>query len=385
MKIGIDLSMLVYVGSGVATYSYNLTKALLKYHPEHEYHLFYSSFRRPKNFYYLDELQKLGGHIHSVRLPPRTLKFLWNQHQQLPVEFFTGKVDAFHSSDFLSPPLFKETKGVTTIHDLTWKLFPEYHTSDIVEAHERKMNWTLKNKHSIIVDSENTKTDLLRLYPQAKQSSISVVPLGIDEKFHPITDKDIVKNVLTKYHIDQKEPFLIYIGAIEPRKNLALAVKSFHHLIQKKEFSHYQFIIGGRAGWKNQGLFELIARLELQDKVHFIGFVEDEDLPALYSSAELLLYLSLYEGFGLPPLEAAACGTPFLVFKNSSLKEFYSVELNCCFVDSTIDHQSIAKSIARVLVNRNELTTNLTKMRRKYFWKNSAKKTIAAIKNALRE
>jgi len=122
MKIGIDITMLVYTGSGVANYTFNLVKNLLKIDKENEYRLFYSSFRRPKNFYYLNELKRLGGKIYEYRFPPTLLQLWWSKLNIIPVEWFIGKVDAYFSSDFLRPPLLKGTKGITTVHDLTWKI-----------------------------------------------------------------------------------------------------------------------------------------------------------------------------------------------------------------------------------------------------------------------
>ncbi len=333
MIIGIDISMLVYRGSGVANYTYNLVKNLLKYDKKNEYRLFYSSLRRPRNFYYLDEFRKLGAKVYDYRFPPRVLKFLWNKRHLLPVEYLIGKVDVYHSSDFLRPPLLKGTRGITTIHDLTWKIYPEFHTKDIIEAHERKMEKTIKYGDIIIVDSYNTKKDLLKYYPEAKKrNKIYVIYPGVDERFKPIKDKEKIKKVLAKYKVEYPKRYLLYVGAIEPRKNLDTAIRVFSRLIKDKNYSDFEFLIVGRAGWKNEKIFQLIKDLRLEKKVRFVGFVEDEDLPYFYNAVKVLIYLSQYEGFGLPPLEALACGTPVLAGKNSSLKEIlpedYLVDLD---------------------------------------------------------
>lgn len=328
MEIGIDVSMLVYQGSGVANYTYNLVKHLLKYDKKNEYRLFYSSFRRPKNFYYLNEFRQLGAKVYDYRFPPSFLKFVWGKHHLFPVEWLIGKVDVFHSSDFLRPPLLQGTKGITTIHDLTWKIFPQYHTDEIVKGHERKLQKTIKYGDIIIADSQNTKKDLLKLYPNIQKSNpIHVIYPGIDERFRIIKNKKKVAEVLKKYGVKYPSNFLLYVGAIEPRKNLTTAIKVFHQLITEQAstnpYSDYKFIIVGRAGWKNEEVFQSIKRLKLQDKVKFVGFVEDDDLPYFYNGAKVFIYLSKYEGFGLPPIEAAACGCPALLYNNSSLNEIF--------------------------------------------------------------
>jgi len=308
MIIGIDISMLVYQGSGVANYTYNFVKALLRYAPEHEYRLFYSSFRKPKDFYYLKEFKKLGAKVHSYPFPPRLLNLIWNKWQVLPVEWLIGKVDVYHSSDFLRPPLLTGTQGITTIHDLTWRIFPEFHTPEIVSGHERKLERTIKNQDLIITDSQNTKNDLLKYYPIIKQENITVISPGIGERFK------IIMSI-------KKKNILLYVGAIEPRKNLDTCIKIFAELLKDKKYQSYTFLIVGRAGWKNEEIFKLIKDLKLENKIKFVGYVADKDLPSFYNKAKLTLYLSKYEGYGLPPLESLACGTPALALKNSSVTE----------------------------------------------------------------
>jgi len=318
MKIGFDITMLVYSGSGVATYTYNLVVELLKNDKKNEYHLFYSSLRRPKNFYYLKELKKLGGHIHSWRFPPKLLKLWWGKWHIIPIELFTGKMDFFHTSDFLRPPLLKGTVGITTIHDLTWKIYPQWHTEDVIKAHALKLQKTIKYNDVILCPSEWTKKDLLREYPKATNNRIYVIYEGVDKKFKP-TKKENYLKTLEKYNINQ--PYIIYVGAIEPRKNLIRLIKAFDLLIKEKKYFNLNLVIGGRAGWKNQNVFDLVKKLKLENKVIFTGFIQDKYLSTLYSNAQCSCYVSLYEGFGLPPLEAQACGCPVLSSNVSSMPE----------------------------------------------------------------
>src|SRR3989344_2619390 len=125
MKIGIDITMLIYQGSGVANYTYNLVKNLLQYDKENEYRLFYSSFHEQKSSEYLKEFEKLGAKIYPYHFPFKFLQFCWEKINIMPVEWFIGKVDVFFSSDFLRPLLLPGTKGITTVHDLIWKIFPQ--------------------------------------------------------------------------------------------------------------------------------------------------------------------------------------------------------------------------------------------------------------------
>lgn len=321
MIVGIDLSMLVYQGSGVATYTFNAAKALLTYDHENEYVFFYASLRRPAHFTYLAELKKLGATIIEVPIPSRLLRLIWNRFHLLPVEWFIGKVDVFFSSDYLRPPLLPGTKGMTTVHDLIWHKFPQFHTEDIITSHARKMAKLVQYGDTILVDSQSSLSDLHTIYPEIPLSHIHVVYPGVDDRFSPKSPAK-VKQVLAKYSLPP-DPYLIYIGAIEPRKNLDLAIRVFSDLIKRPPYTQFNFIIAGRAGWKNQHIRALVKKLKLSTRVLFPGFVEEGDIPALYAGAKVCLYLSSYEGFGLPPLEAAKSGTPTLLYRNSSLKEIF--------------------------------------------------------------
>lgn len=377
MRIGIDISMLVYQGSGVATYTYNFVKNLLKYDKaryrtvsgkQNEYRLFYSSLRRPPDFYFIDEFKKLGAKVYDYRLPPRILKFLWNKNHLLPVEWLIGKVDVYHSSDYLRPPLLKGTKSITTLHDLTWKLFPQYHTQDVITAHENKLKKTIKFKDEIIVDSQNTKKDLFKCFPKIKKNQVSVIYPGVGDNFRKITNKSEIKKVLKKYKIKYPANYLLYVGAIEPRKNLITAIKVFNKLLQDKKYSDFKFLIVGRAGWKNEEVYRCINTLKLNDKIVSVGYVKDEDLVYFYNSAKVFIYLSLYEGFGLPPLEAAKCGVPTLLYSNSSLKEIFPK--NYPFSKKGFE----LKTLSYLLENKNKIKLGFVK---KYNWKNYCSNLIS--------
>lgn len=311
MRIGFDLSMLVYQGSGVATYTFNAAKALLQYDHTNDYVFFYASLRRPAHFTYLADLKKLGAKIIEIPLPSRLLRLIWNRFHLLPVEWFIGKVDLFFSSDYLRPPLLPGTKGLTTVHDLIWHKFPQFHNGDIVASHARKMAKLIRFGDTIIVDSRSSRDDLLAIYPMIPTSSVHVIYPGVSEIF------------TNRKHPSPKKNYLVYVGAIEPRKNLDRAIRIFADLIKIKKYANFRFLIGGRAGWKNEHIYRLVTQLGLTGKVIFLGYVKDADLPALYQGASVCMYLSEYEGFGLPPLEAAACGTPTLLYAHSSLKELF--------------------------------------------------------------
>lgn len=369
MVIGIDISILVYAGSGVATYTYELVTHLLKSDTKNEYRLFYSSRRKPKRVLeQLTEFKQLGGKVYSYPLPPWFLNIIWNRWQIMPVEWLIGKVDVYHSSDFLRPPLLPDTRGLTTIHDLTWKIFPQYHTPEIVKGHERKLKRTIAGKDTIIVDSQNTKKDLFNYYPEIDSKKVHVIPLGVSERFSPVRNQSEISNVLDKYDIPVKKPYLLYVGAIEPRKRLDLALKVFNELIKDHKYSDYLFVIAGRAGWKNEEIYKLVELFNLKKKVLFPGYIEDNDLPVLYSGAKLFVYLSDYEGFGLPPLEALACGTKIITTSNSSLTEIIPPQ-----------YQIHDRSVKKVSLRSKQILEHVFVPGPNYSWNNYAKILIKVI------
>jgi len=389
MKIGVDITMLVYTGSGVANYTFNLIRELLLTDKTNEYRLFYSSLRRPKNFYYLDELKKLGAKVYDWRFPPSLLKLWWGKWHIMPVEWFIGKVDVFYSSDFLRPPLLKGTKGVTTVHDLIWKIYPEFHEDFIVEAHAKKLAKTVKYGDTVLVDSQSTKKDLKKYYPQMQEEKIHVIYPAVAEYFRPIKDKPKISQVLSKYLNNQETNskyskqlpitnnqipnYLLYVGAIEPRKNIDKAIAAFADLLKNEKFSDFKFLIVGRAGWKNEKIFALVEKLNLKDRVIFVGFVEDKDLPYFYSGAKLSVYLSQYEGFGLPPLESLSCGTPTIAGENSSMKETIDKK----FLVNVDEQTAIVAKMKELLTDK--VTIDPQEIKRKFSWNEAAKKFLQII------
>ena len=288
----------------------------------------------------------MGARVFVWPFPPWALKIVWNRFHLLPAEFLIGKVDWYHSSDFLRPPLLPGTRGLTTIHDLTWKIYPQYHTPEIISGHTRKLQRTLASRDLVLVDSRSTYTDLLRYYPEISPDRVHILPLGVSDRFKPASKPDI-EAVRKKYQLPVKSPYLLYVGAIEPRKRLDIAITAFARLISDPHYANYQFVIAGRAGWKNAGLFTQVKDLKLTGKVIFPGYIEDPDLPALLSGAKLFVYLSDYEGFGLPPLEALSCGTPVIAANSSSLTEILPREM---LVD-TADPAVVVSKMKSVITN----------------------------------
>jgi glycosyltransferase involved in cell wall biosynthesis len=219
-------------------------------------------------------------------------------------------VDVFHATEHLLPRL-KHIRSVFTLHDLIFQFDPDSHKPLNIAFLKTMMPRFLRAADAIIAVSECSKRDAMRLYNIPAQK-IHVIYEGVDPKFTPITDLDRLAQVRTKYHLPER--FILHVGTIEPRKNLPLL---FEVAAQTKE----HVVVAGKLGWLTEPILAKVKELGVEDRVTFTGFIDDDDLPALMSAATVLAMPSKYEGFGLPILEALACGTPVVASNAASLPE----------------------------------------------------------------
>lgn len=220
-------------------------------------------------------------------------------------------IDPSHFGPFNLP---KKIKRITIIHDLTPILYPQFHKIVGRELQKRFLPTILKKASLIIANSKNTKSDLETVYPITKGKT-EFIYLGINNEFkpEPFTEELLVK-------IGNTKPYLLFLGTIEPRKNIELLLDAYEKLMFKNQINHKLVLCGG-SGWKNENIYTKIKNHPYKEDILVLGFTKKENLNALYSNADLFIYPSLYEGFGFPPLEAMSCGTKCLLPYNSSLKE----------------------------------------------------------------
>ena len=233
----------------------------------------------------------------------------------------------------------------------------------------------------LIADSLNTARDLQTFWPHL-QGRISVVQGAADHRlFHRVADAQRLRAARQKYNISPR-PFLLALSTLQPRKNFARLIRAFHAARQEARLPH-QLVIGGKKGWLYEEIFDTVLELGLQDDVRFPGFIADEDLAALFSAAEFFVYPSLYEGFGLPILEAFACGTPVLTADNSCLPE--AGGKGALYVDAE-SIESIADGIVQ-LASQPDLRARLAALgqahARQFTWRRSLQQLRAAYEQAL--
>jgi glycosyltransferase involved in cell wall biosynthesis len=315
-RIGIDVSAAVTQGGGIGRYTRELVRALVNRPVQFHYRLF--SVKQPAELPVPDPIPR-AAHARYRQLPlsGSWMYRLWYRLRlPLPAQLATGPVDLFHSPDFVLPPVLGRIPTLLTVHDLSFVHFPEVYTPSLVQYLNRVVPWSVRRATHLLADSEATRDDLVAIWNVAPER-ITVLYPGVDSLFQPAGTPG-EEAVLRRRYALRDDPFILAVGTVQPRKNYRMLIRAFQPLAA--HFPH-RLVIAGGTGWLYDEILAEVDRLGLADRVQFLGFVDDGDLPALYRAAALFAQPSLYEGFGLPVLEALACGTPALVANTSSLPE----------------------------------------------------------------
>lgn len=373
MKIGIDATALPLEPVGAGIYIINLLRALGDLNTGHELVVFLHEKARR----YL-EMDKTTN-ILQVVLPDKNpaLRLAWEQIM-LPNLVKRYKIDLLHSLHYTSPFLLP-CASVVTIHDLTFFIFPELHRFTKRLFFPLAIRTSVRKADALITVSESTRQDSIRLL-HVPEERIFNVQLGVDEIFHPIKDDGLREKINEEYQLPDK--FILYVGLVEPRKNLPLLIRSYRTVVDEG-FSH-RLVIAGRLGWMYQEVFKQIETLGLEERIKFTGYIPRQNLPIVYNLAELFVYPTRYEGFGLPVLEAMACGTPVITSNISALPEIVA---NAGILVTPGDESALAEAMVTVLSDP-KLRENLAEkgiIRSKDFsWKRTAKETLQVYQHVLK-
>jgi glycosyltransferase involved in cell wall biosynthesis len=366
MRICIDISPAIHHRAGIGRYAQELAAALLDAAPENEYVAFYNYPAQEQVEPSLDRLSHL-----TTNLPdkPWRLRVLLAQLLRRSQDSLFRGADLFHATDHLLPRL-SQVKSVFTLHDLTFRLFPQTHSVWNRWFLLLMMPRFLRAAGAIVADSECTRRDAAQFYG-IDARRIAVIYPGVSARFHPAGAPGAA-TVRQKYGLP--EHFVLSVGTIEPRKNLATLLEAFSRLTPYDP--RPPLVIAGKTGWLYETFFRRLRELGLEDQVVLLGFVPDDDLPALYSAADLFVFPSLYEGFGLPALEAMACGTPVVASNASSLPEVVG-EVGL-LVDPH-DVGGLAAAMERTLADerlRAEMRAKGLERARAFTWEKTARETL---------
>src|SRR5215472_7462157 len=317
MRIAIDYSAAVNQRAGIGRLVRNQVLALSEVDHENDYRLVYARPNRGTAPQF-----PMAGNFSTceVGLRERWLTILWHRAKlPVPADWLSGPVDLYHCPDFVLPPL-RRARGILTVHDLAFLMRPDCADARLRAYLEEVVPRSVRRADFIIADSENTRNDLVVLMG-VRPSSVAVVPGGVEERFTPVTDAEQLGKARRKLGVGNA-PFILAIGVIEPRKNLNRLMDAFAALKERGNVpDNLKLVLAGGKGWLYDDIFAHHADSPVRGDILLPGFVADNLLPAIYSAAETLAFPSLYEGFGLPILEAMACGTPVVASRASCLPE----------------------------------------------------------------
>jgi glycosyltransferase involved in cell wall biosynthesis len=369
-RIGIDVTAAITQGGGIGRYTRELVRALIRKDDSSYYILF--SGKAPKRALAADPIPAASNvEYREFWLNAKWLYRLWYRVRlPISVQWLTGDIDIYHSPDFVLPPT-GNIPSVLTIHDLSFVHYPEAFTPALLNYLNKAVPSSIGRASHVLADSLSTKNDLVDIW-QVSKEKISVVYSGVGSSFKPITEKDEIRRVRQKYELGDR-PFIFSVGTVQPRKNYEMLIRAFKPIFER---TTHQLVIAGGLGWMYEQILEEASRLGMSQRVKLIGFVDDRDLPALYSDASLFAFPSLYEGFGIPLLEAMSCGVPVISSNASSLPE---VAGDAALLLPPDDQELWSKNLKQLLddnTRRSKMVAAGFLQARKYSWRNAAEQVL---------
>lgn len=380
MRIGVDARVLLKPKTGIARYLRNLITNLLLIDEKNRYVLFMDKkgdfdFSAPNCEERVIWLPSLGKKwVRQLESP------FW-MNLCLPWGLRKEHIDLLFCPNSISP-VRRTCKKLLVIHDFCPILFPELGKKFYAYYLRKTFLSEMKEVSKVITVSHNSKKDVIQLF-NVPEDKIKTIHSGVESIFKPIDDRLLQNERLQKYDLIAKD-FILYVGGLNPRKNVIRLINAYYKLRKSKIIKHRLVIVGGE---KQPYLYieKLVKTLGLENDVILTGYVADEDLPYIYSRADLFVYPSLYEGFGFPPLEAMACGTPVVSSNISSIPE---VTGDAAVLVNPNDTNAIAEGISEVLIN-DDLRQNMIRKgleRAKLFsWKKTAKETLSIFEEVYQE
>lgn len=369
MRIALDYTAAIRQGAGIGQYVRSLVHAMLEQDAHTKYTLLTSG--RPTKDYPFPLADNVRGR--SLFISDRYLNILWYRWR-VPIlaNYVTGPVDIYHGLDFVLPPLSKKTRKIVTVYDLAFLEHPETAFPTVATYLNKVVPEAVEQADVVAAISQATKQSLMTHY-HTPAEKIVVIPCGVGPQFQRVTDLVALEAVRSKFALHQ--PFIFSVGTLEPRKNHIGLIRAFHEVQQKKPSPLLLAIAGGK-GWMYEETQELVKALKLEEQVRFLGRISEQELITLYSLAEMFAYPSFFEGFGIPPLEAMACGVPVITSTTSSLPE---VAGDAALLVDPHDSHAIADAISRLAEDeqlRADLCQRGYKQIQHYTWAGAATKML---------
>lgn len=376
MRIGIDARTLSGRFTGDRTYWRGLIEGLAEVDKENEYLLYLKAGVE-------GEPLTIGPNFTFRTVPKPANDALWMQ-TAFPAALRRDRIDVAHTQ--YNTPLFgTPCPIVTTIHDVTFALFPEHFLPKDRFILNRFVPGSMRRAARVIAVSESTRRDILRTYKkQIDPDKVVTTLLAADRRFVPPSTQESARESANNKYDLRGLPYILSVGVMQPRKNLPLLLDAFALMKLGPLAPPHLLVVAGKRGWKNEELDAQLAKLpaEVSSQIVFTGYVPDEDLPTLYGGADAFCYPSVYEGFGLPPLEAMACGCPVLCSRVSSLPEVVG---DAGILLPSNDSDAWATALEKLIGNdniRERWRGHGLERARLFSWKKTAEGTLAVYRAA---
>lgn len=373
MRIGVDASpLLTDRPGGIEVYLAELVTRMPRLSRGHEFRLCFN-YNRPRHRQTVEHFCRHGAQARVCRIPPQ---IMWPMHWYLglPVDWIYGRVDVMFYASFVALPQ-KRGRKVITAHDLIPLTHPEFCEPHHVQEFQARVPSSLRGADAVIVVSAYTGAVVQERFG-LPADRIHCIPNGVHEKFCPPEDPEAAAAATARYGI--RSPYLLFVGTLEPRKNLVRLVEAFGRAARGAVRAH-TLVLAGQPFWGDAALRAAIARLEAGVRVLLPGYVATDDLPALYGAATAFLFPSLVEGFGIPALEAMACGCPVLTSATPALREVVG---DAALVVDPYDVDAMAEGIRR-LVEEQDLRDTLRSRgfhrAKEFSWDRTAAETLAVL------
>jgi glycosyltransferase involved in cell wall biosynthesis len=339
MRVGLDGYPLCEPLTGVGHYTVELARALARNYPDSQFELiapfqFDASVLRQTHRDNLPNLKLVNLDLSSVR------GRWWSLH--LPRYIKQAGLDLFHGTNY-ELPLWRRRRSVVTVHDLSSLRYPELHRKQLARRMRLRLPLAVKLAKAVITPTAAVKQELCG-HLKVKPAKVTAIHEAPRESFHPVAREESAR---ARKRLGIEADFLLFVGTLEPRKNLVTLLKAYAQVLRETPLRP-QLVVTGGEGWLMDETFSLMRDENIHERLCLTGYLNDDDLGALYSSCRAFIYPSLYEGFGLPPLEAMACGAPVIASRVQALAETLA---DATVLVDPLDVESLAQAIAALLAD----------------------------------
>lgn len=371
MKVALELQPCLKNRSGIGIYTYELSKRLQQYG---NIELIGDIFNFIDRNDLTKDLEGLNFNKHTCKLFPYGIyRRIWHYAPIKYNRLFTRSADITHFFNFIVPPRV-EGKIVNTVHDLTYHFFPETMDKKNFKRITNDIQYSIERADRIVTISECSKQDIIKEFG-IDEKKIEIIYPGVDyERFAMPMSSERIKEVKEKYQLPDE--YILYMGTLEPRKNIPSIIEAFYYLKKEGEESlqSVKLVLAGKKGWLFEEIFNKVKKLGLEDEVIFTDYVAEEDKAAIYRMAKVFIFPSLYEGFGIPVIEAMAASVPVITSNTSSLPE---VAGNAAVLTNPSDMIGMAEGMHSILTQdtyRDEMVQKGHLQAKRFNWEDSAQK-----------